>query len=445
MPNDVLNPPPWNLTNSVTNTVPIYIAEPSGGLLYYTAQVVFVSYAYTNDPSAAAEWFDVWVCPGGINIVDRKGRSIVQNAMPPNAGNCYFVSDYNGKLMLVLKRDGDDFSLLLYRVTRRGLKLLGERPTSTIGFLSGTLGGSGAQLLGNKVANPSIDIDLSNRTFTSGLALLNRRLSKVVWSRPPASGVYVTVSVAGHASPVFRNGVACLFDAFNSPYAWTVSKKGKTLYTQAPTLSSNAYFNFTFDDRGNILYWTNSGTLSTPTNSPLTLVDRKGTHALDVPDLGSVGWELADYNGKYFLTRTASGPPSLSAYALRGKQGLRAQRLIADYDAITVDRKRAYVFTRNGADVGAHVYTADLRKEKWQVPASDCELEYIGRGVIVREVINTNTTPLEMTLTYLNRKGVKAEHVIQFDAFPIAASAADASPPAAVLTRRAPFPCTHTR
>jgi hypothetical protein len=437
VPNGIVNPPPWNLTNSMTNTVPVYITEPSGGLLFYTARVVFAVYAYTNDPAAAAEWFDLWIYPGGgINIVDRKGRSIVQNAMPQDAGDCYFVNDFNGKLMLAIKRDGENFSLLLYRVTRRGLKLLGEHPTDTVALLGGAFGGGGSRILGAKVVDLSQAIDFSSRTYTSGLVLLNRRLSKTSWSRSPATGVFVPVDVDGRGSPVFRNGVACLFNLFGSPYSWTVSKRGKTLYTHAPSIPTNAYFDFAFDDRGRVIYWVNTGTMSTPTNSPLTLVDRKGAQPLDVPDLGGVGWELAEYDGKYFLTSTASGPHILSAYALRGRKGLRAERSIADYDGVTLAGARAYVFTRNGVYQGVNVYTADLHKEKWQVPMSAGELQYIGRGVIVRQVLNTNTTPLEITLTYFTRKGVRAEHVMKVDSLPVAAAAAHAAPPTAVLTRR---------
>jgi hypothetical protein len=69
---------------------------------------------------------------------------------------------------------------------------------------------------------------------------------------------------------------------------------------------------------------------------------------------------------------------------------------------------------------GAFVYNRNLRKEKWQIPMSDCDLEYIGRGVFLSEVVNTNVTPLEITLSYLTRRGVRAEHVLQVEWPPVA-------------------------
>lgn len=404
-PKGVINPPAWNATNAVTNAFLTVIVEPRGSVYSSTGTMVIVFYTVTNALGVTGLWIDLSVYPHTVTIADRRGRTPVRDVLPAGAGSCFWANDYDGKFLLLTKKLAGTHSMLLYRVTRRGLKLMGERAIDGL---------SAPRLLRGKVITTPTIADLTALTQTSAIECYNRRVSKLIWSRPFAPGAYVHAMVGARSLPAFPNGVTCQGNWAASTYSWTMSKKDKAVYTHSVPAAPGTIMRLMFDARGGAVFWTNTGTPVAPTNASPAYVSRKSVRPLTFPSLGSVGWACDAYDGKYFMPHTMDNPSVVRAYSMRGTPRLRGERTIGDFNAMWLDGSRVYTVTSDGAAFGAVCTTAKLNKDKWSIPSGAGRLSYLGRGVMLRELVNETVIPARYTLTLITRHGTLAEHTFTY-------------------------------
>jgi hypothetical protein len=404
-PNGVINPPAWTATNTLTNTFLTVIPEPRGSVYSSTGTMVVVLYAVTNALGVTDLWIDLSVYPHTVTIADRRGRTPVRDVLPAGAGSCFWANGYDGKFLLLTKKLGGTHSMLLYRVTRRGLKLMGERAIDGL---------SAPRLFRGKVITTPTIVDLTARTQTSAIECYNRRLSKLIWSRPFAPGAYVHAMVGARSLPAFPNGVTCQGNWAANIYSWTISKQDKAVCTHSVPAAPGTIVRLMFDAHGGAVFWSNSGTPEAPTNASPAYVSRKGVRPLTFPSLGSVGWACDTYDGKYFMPHTMDNPSIVRSYLMRHTPRLRGERTISDFNAMWLDGSRVYIVTSDGTAFGAVCSTTVLKKDRWSVPSGAGRLSYLGRGVMLRELANETVSPMRFTTTLITRRGTLAEHTFTY-------------------------------
>jgi hypothetical protein len=385
-----------------TNTTVALFPLANGTVLFAAQDGFMHTVVRTNQFDLVSRSANIYQTqPRALNVIDRRGRHILSNAVPPGVTARYHVLDFDGRRLLLY----DLFAgrLHLFRLRRGALA-----PVADL-FLPGVQFGGFAR---RDVVVFQMDVGDGSREMVFGTVALDAALRER-WRVPLAPGwpvrIYSSAGIfvrevlqntAAHVS-VLRNGE---FD-----HAWTFP------YPAA------GMFDYAVDQRGELLQYVDTGTWIAPTNTGLTYYDRAGAPQLVNFTLPGAGpsWFLDDFaDGRLLITE----PAPASAMTLRAYRLGRTVRA----DGHTSVNYCAYAEFMGSTPVayqyqavfdGVHgftTYSGNLRRARWNEPLAAGNVWLLARNVFLRTFTQPMGAYTNFNVRIATRHGIIADHVFSY-------------------------------
>ncbi len=386
-----------NLSNSTNATFQL-IPAPDGSIAYAVSKVVYSVSSPTNRygyPVNPAIRFSL--ISQGLNIYDRNNTALVVNAWPDGAGANYVLMDFDGKQALLYNPTTE--TLLLYRLTRRGLTRIGQQsvPNLAAGIMYGSY---------------IFSIQISPESYFYGLPVMglqafDKRLKRMKWQL-----LYEKGAIDFH----LKTGYATRY--LPQPYTQQVTgyKKGAE---QNRTLIDYSFYGFTefqTDPIGNLLFWYESDGSPFTTNSPITYISRKGDTVFSnrtLPDAGNA-WAFGGFEkSRLYIARPNGATQIATGYKLGKTIVQTGNQALTDYGIADLADGQFLVYRYTGSDMeGFTEYDKNVKKETWNEPLSQGTLDYIGKGTFLRARMIPGAGSTNYLLKIFNRKKTIADHQI---------------------------------
>ena len=189
-------------------------------------------------------------------------------------------------------------------------------------------------------------------------------------------------------------------------------KKGNSLAKHNVSLPPRGNIEYCTDGKGGLLYWTRKSGSPDYINSPLSYVSGKGKLVFNNKTLTDSGvmWDHADDSMKNFVTVVQNGASAtLRSYKVNKEMEKIGEANVSNYRDSKFIGKELIVEQRLSGQEGFIIYNSKLKK-KWAEPIAPGDLEYLGKGVFMREVITPGAGETNHHFIIFNKTKTIAEH-----------------------------------
>jgi hypothetical protein len=386
----------------MTATVPNAVAAPDGSLACAIENQIFGILIRTNRYGYIVDYdMSLDAQSQGITIYDRKGNTVILNAFPSGAGTHFSIMNYNGKEILVF--NWQTSTLFAYKVTSKGLNLLGQRVVPDM---------QAAFIIGSCICALQVtDFSMHFSNYRFGMTVFDKKLKRNLWSLPLEEG--------GLKKPVKSKTTNRLhYGAYSQML--TFYKNGDSIRTVSVPYSFDGSPETYIDSRGNILYWySTQGTFPFSTNTPLSCISRKDTLLFNnriLPDAGLV-WSMGGFEkGRMYIATPAVSGANVIGYKIGTTITKNGTLPIASFAYANMYDGRLTAYQKLGMDsTGFTQYDKNIRKATWKENIQAGIIDYIGKKTFVRtrEIPAAGST--NFIFTIFNRKKTIAEHQVLLD------------------------------
>ena len=387
---------PWVTVTAFTNNLIQAFGAENGSLASSYMKLYFSIQIRTNQfggPVDAKFTYDFHP-QSGVTINDKKGNTIVNDIHPPNAGNQYYMLDFDGKLLLVYNQENSH--VIAYKV-KKGFTLLNEQTVEN---------NAGAMIEGSKIFVLQSSFGFLLDSAETGIQVFDKKLKKEKWSLPFQPGTIHIHSLKKEL--VSRETV----QTYNLNVVF--SKKGKKKTEHNVPLSMFGITAYCPDMKGGILHWIRTYNGVDDVNSPLTYIDKKNTTVFEnktLTDSGNI-WEYDDDGIKNLITVVPYGASTkIISYKIDKNMKKMGEADVSNYSNMEFDGKELTVYQKIGAQSGFTRFNSKLKK-KWTEPISPGELSDLGNGVFMRVVLVIDSGDTNLLFKIFNKKKTISEHSI---------------------------------
>ncbi len=388
---------PWITEMATTNSGLLAIAAPNGSLASLYIKVVVYAETRTNQFGYMVEMrYNIeFYSQTGITVTDRKGNVIVNNATPPGAGTQYIPMAFNGKTLTVY--DQLNSRLISYKV-KNEFVLLNEQPLTIEGIFEPILRS------GSEILIYQFQLGFPPNYISSGLTAFDIKLKKEKWALPVQPGI-----VSIHSS---KKGISSRETERTYNLNIHFFKKGNSLAKHNVGLPPRGRIEYCTDGKGGILYWTRKHDSWDYINSPLSYISKKGKTVFNNKTLTDSGvmWEHVEDSMKNFVTVVPNGASAtLRSYKVNKEMEKIGEANVNNYRDSKFIGKEIMVKQSLSGQEGFIIYNSRLKK-KWAESIAPGNLQYLDKGVFMREVITPGAGETNYHFKIFNKTKTLAEH-----------------------------------
>jgi len=389
---------PWITEMAGTNNGLLGIAAPNGSLASQIIKVIFNVETRTNQFGymSKTRYNSEFYAQTGVTITDKKGNVIVNNATPPDAGTQYAPMAFNGKILMVY--DQLNNRLISYKV-KNGFVLLNEQPLTIDGIFDRV------SINSSEISIYQFQIGFPPNEADSGAIAFDIKLKNEKWSFPLQPGL---IHIHSSKKQMISRGT-------EETYSLNIHffKKGNSLAKHNVGLPPRGKIEYCTDGKGGILYWTSKYISPHYVNSPLSYITKKGETVFDNKTLTDSGvmWDHADDSMKNFVTVVRNGASAtLRSYKVNKEMEKTGEANVSNYRDSKFNGKELIVEQSLSSQEGFFsIYNSKLKK-KWAEPIAPGDLEYLGKGVFMREIITPGAGETNYHFIIFNKTKTIAEH-----------------------------------
>lgn len=386
------------MTNTTVRLFPL-----ANGTVLLAAQDMFMHIVVrTNQFDLVSRYQTVFHSrPRGLNVIDRRGRYVLSNAVPPGVSSCYDVLDFDGRRVLVYDQLAS--RLFLFRLRRGALTPVADVSMPGVLF-------SGFER--RAIVAFQLDAGDGSREMAFGVVVLDAALRER-WRVPlapgwpiriySATGIFVRELLQNTAAyvSVLRNG--------ELDHAWTFPYPGVGM------------LDYAVDQRGELLRFVSTGTRNAPTNSGLTYYDRAGAAQLvniALPGAG-LSWSPDDFaDGRLLIWEPAPAPAALlRVYRLGRTVRAAGHASVNDYDYAELMGSTPVAYQYKALFDGVYgftTYNGNLRRARWTEPLAAGSIRLFSRSVFMRTFTQPMGAHTNFNARIATRHGVIADHVFSY-------------------------------
>jgi len=339
--------------------------------------------------------------PRALNVIDRRGRYLLTNAVPPGVSTRYAVLGFDGRRVVLY--DQLALRLRVFRLRRGTLVPVAEQ------MLPAVLAGGLAR---RDIVAIQVDQGDGSREMSFGVAVFDPALVER-WRTPLAPGLpacaYTSAGI--FARELLQNTAAYVsvyqHGAFDHAWSFSYPSAGGFVYNFAP--------------RGEMLHYTSTGPWNAPTNNNLAYYGRDGAPQLTgftLPGVGSA-WSCNDFDGtRLLVSQPATAPAStLSAFTLgrtvraAGTATINHFSFAEFHNNVPVAYQSQDLF---GGVYGFTVYNRTLRRARWTEPLAAGDVWLFARSVFLRAFTQPSGGHTNFNVRIATRQGIIANHVFSY-------------------------------
>ncbi|GEM_PF-1214986 len=397
---EILGPP--FIQRTATNTT-VALHPLANGTVLLAAQDDYIhSVARTNQFNMVSRYQAMWhTRPRALNVIDRRGRYLLTNAVPPGVSTRYTVMGFDGRRIVLY--DQLTMRVRVFRLRHGTLVPVAEQ------LLPNVLAGGLAR---RDIIAIQVDQGDGSREMSFGVAVFDPALAER-WRTPLAPGLPVCAytSAGVFARELLQNTAAyvSVYHRGEFDHAWSFS------YPPA------GGFVYNFAARGEMLHYIGTGPWNAPTNNNLAYYGRDGAPQLTAITLPGVGtaWTFEDFDGARLLvsqpaTATAS---TLSAFILGRTVRAGGTATINYFSFAEFQNNVPVAYQYQALFDGMHgftTYNRTLRRARWTEPLAVGDIWLFARSVFLRALMQPSGGHTNFNVRIATRQGIIADHVFSY-------------------------------
>ncbi|MCX7003439.1 MAG: hypothetical protein NTV22_09220 [bacterium] len=393
---------PAFIQSTATNTTVVLHPLANGTVLLAAQDEYTQSVARTNQFLMVSRHQTVaHTRPRALNVIDRRGRYLLTNAVPPGVSTRYTVLGFNGRRIVLY--DQLTARLHVFRLRRGTLVPVADQ------LLPNVYAGGLAR---RDIVAIQVDQGDGSREMSFGAAVFDPALAER-WRMPLAPGLPVCVytSAGIFARELLQNTAAYV----------SVYHRGEFDHAWSFPYPSAGGFIYDFAVRGEMLHYIDTGTWYAPTNTGLACYDRAGVPQLTniiLPGVGSA-WSFEDFDGtRLLVSQPATAPAStLSAFILGRTVRAGGNATINHFAFAEFQNNVPVAYQYQELFDGVHgftTYNRTLRRARWTEPLAAGDIWLFARGVFLRAFTQPSGGHTNFNVRIATRQGVIANHVFSY-------------------------------